>query len=307
LEEDFDAEFRAYASPTLSHLTALKPGDVFRKKEGVPPFDVGMLSDLVFPEGFVPNFSAEPFSKATFRHDLLGECDLWTYAGGFLDGQPILWDMAVDGIGRAWIQSIRFVEARVNSFGCGNQFIDAGILQYKPLDYGSQLGRLSFQDRIAFNERYNDISGILARLSPVRDFIRLSGYATRGPAFDVSTVAAFDATIAAPLGNLRADLRTDVQGDRVEIDLTYPGGYRLSLCSDDGGRHLEATAEGKGFRYAEVQLGGMGGFQKAWTRFRFCVRRSMNLVFEMTDDETQEDIIEAALKLAAVRPNFRGD
>lgn len=307
LKEDFDAEFRAYTSPSLQHLTALKPGDVFRKKEGVLPFDVGTLSDLVFPEGFVPDFSAEPVSKATFRHDLLGECDLWTYAGGSLDGRPILWDMAVDGLGRVWIQSIRFVEARVNSFGCGNQFIDAGILQYKPLDYGSQLGRLSFQDRIAFNERYNDISGVLALLSPVRDFIRLSGYAPRGPAFDVAAVVAFDTTISVPLGDLRADLRADVRDNHVEVDLTYSGGYRLSLRSDDGGRHLQVSAEGEGFRYEEAQFGGMGGFEKAWKRFQFCVRRSKNLVFETTDDETEEDIIEAALKAAAVRPNFRGD
>jgi hypothetical protein len=229
--------------------------------------------------------------------------------------------MAVDRSGRVWIQSIVFAEERINSYGCNNQFIDAGILQYKPLDYGVQLGRLSFEDRIPFDENYNDISHVLARLAPIRDFIAYSGYEPQGPGMEALADAwkaeegmfrlrgrEINAVIRHWRGDIHGEFRGETQGAFVDMELVYPGGYRLSLRSANGGSRLRIEAEGDSFRYDETQLGGLAGFERALNRFLFCVRRSLGLVFETTRQESNRDMIEAAIqRFANERPRFRSD
>ncbi len=81
--------------------------------------------------------------------------------------------MAHDSVGRTWIDGIKFTDMTPSSYGTGNVIIDSGILTSKPIEYERQANGLienTESTRIPGVSGYVDISSVLAKLRPIREF-----------------------------------------------------------------------------------------------------------------------------------------
>lgn len=136
---------------------------------------VADLGSLPLPEGFVPDFSAEPLRTYEGRHTTLGDTTYREYRGT-LNGREVVWTMAEAEGDRVWVQSIRYAEAQVTDFGTFDTAIDTGILTSKPVEYSSHLGNLpeAYRRPILDAEGnatpYEDITPLLAELAPIRSY-----------------------------------------------------------------------------------------------------------------------------------------
>jgi len=89
--------------------------------------------------------------------------------------REVIWTMAEDGTGRVWIQSIRFADAKPNSYGVYNEVIDSGILTSKPLEYSDQSYGVPETHRRPFNKIYEDITPLLDILQPIKKYREARG------------------------------------------------------------------------------------------------------------------------------------
>lgn len=122
--------------------------------------------------GFIPDFSVEPKYVKNQKHPILGEYKVEAF-DATLGGIPILWTLAYDKAGRTWIDGIKYTEMSPSSYGTGDTIIDSGILTSKPIDYIKQTeGLVDDVEKVEMPtiHGYRDISGVLAKLKPIRDF-----------------------------------------------------------------------------------------------------------------------------------------
>lgn len=325
LENDFKSEFVPYQSKSLAALRALKPGQVFRRKNEEAP-TMEQLRQLAYPDGFIPDFSQAPVARVETKHEALGPAWELSYDGAVLDGEPIRWTLVVDQAGRAWDRSIRFLENRVNSYGAHNQYIDAGILQYKPLDYGTQLGALDHAYKLPFDDSYYDITPMLAELRPIREFIEnadfsfippdpaATGELTAGQTFleqgyDEGILDLPDGNILDLMVYPSSDALDDVIIPELHVEmgeneytfiLTYEGAYELRVVNHYRESRLMVTGQGPDFHYEGVRIGGIGGIRYTIERFQKNVERSKGLVPDELDserrDHNEDEFLEALVR-----------
>jgi len=90
---------------------------------------------------------------------------------GTLNGKQVEWHMATDRVGRVWIDSIRYKDNPVSTYGTDTQVIDSGILVNKPLEYAHACTKLQDgTDKYLFDETYDDITPLLVNLLPIQKF-----------------------------------------------------------------------------------------------------------------------------------------
>jgi hypothetical protein len=208
--------------------------------------------------------------------------------------------LGVDQKGRAWIISIRFAEQNVNSYGMNNQFIDAGILVYKPLDYSLQLGALDPYYKIPFNGEYYDITPALGALKPIAQFIKqtIVSYVLPDPAAtrSLENRRTFLEEVYDPINGIMRfpngeaidlkikglfkeipELSVKIENDSYTFQLEYPG-YRLLVRNYYKHSKLEVEAVGNDFHYKEHRIGGLGGIQYTLERFKYSIQRERGLL-----------------------------
>jgi len=178
----------------IAHLQtdSLQPGRVFHTGRNDRTVDrvLETMRDLDYPEGFIPDFAAEPRRSYRARHTLLGEVTYREYGGSRLRTvgdreRELIWTVAedgrrADGSTRVWIQSIRLADARPTSYGVPDQVLDTGILTSKPVEYASQAELLEGTPYVAAlsngpsdgagESRYVDITPALDVLAPIRAY-----------------------------------------------------------------------------------------------------------------------------------------
>lgn len=126
-------------------------------------------------KGFVPSFDGDPKSRYDFNHTLLGKTAVEVFEGT-LDGRPVEWHMATDKDGRVWIERITFSNSDPSIFGNSKEFIDSGALTNKPLEYNDHswyLRDIKYNGKpamSAFGGQYNDITGFLNQLEPIKKY-----------------------------------------------------------------------------------------------------------------------------------------
>ncbi len=120
--------------------------------------------------GFVPDFSGLPEKIVSREHTLLGEVTIEDYHAVF-DNKPIIWSMARDKNGRVWVENVRFANAKVTSYGTFSPVLDAGIITNKPIEYTSGTSGLrADKEQKDFNGRYADITPLLSKLLPIKQY-----------------------------------------------------------------------------------------------------------------------------------------
>lgn len=199
----FNRELEFPAVQGLSNVRAMQPGAAFAEPRhpigdwptalGNAPAEISAaelierLSDISYPRGFVPDFTARPRRIFQVSESLLGPVTFREYAGGYLvqsggeRSRPILWVMGEDARGRAWVKSIRYADTEVNSFGLYQEVIDSGILTSKPLEYHEQSRALPPEYRPRFNDTYADITPALSLLQPIREYMAARNLPPREP------------------------------------------------------------------------------------------------------------------------------
>ncbi len=164
--------------------------DIQKFKAGVrylldkPNIVVNSLNKIRYPEGFVPDFNKGPTKTEIGHHTLLGDITYEFYEGK-LSQRSTEWIVAYDKEGRVWIDSIHFKDGEINSYGTPTEVIDSGALTNKPLDYhritspneDEAVRLVAMRDELmaagyikGFDNKYNDITPLLANLKPIQDF-----------------------------------------------------------------------------------------------------------------------------------------
>jgi len=185
----------------LESLWKLQPGKVLRgardaddeaMAKGIPGWqwnDVvpGSLSELQhyldhiqYPQGFIPDFTQQPLKTYQRHQSVLGDFTCYEFGGAKLGGRDLVWTMALDSQGRTWVQSVRYADAKPNSYGVYSEALDIGILASKPLEYDHQAEVLRRDDREhryfrPTKSRYVDITPMLGQLEPMRRFKQAMG------------------------------------------------------------------------------------------------------------------------------------
>lgn len=183
------------AFPRIAGMTDIQElGDTFRRPRNLEVWTkvlnshilheksaLEVLEALEYPQGFVPDFRREPRRTFTQPESLLGPVTFREYTGGYVlekvtgRHRPVVWTMGEDTAGRVWVQSIRYADASVNSYGVYSEVIDSGLLTAKPLEYKSQTTALPESHRPSFDEHYDDVSSALALLRPIREYRQARG------------------------------------------------------------------------------------------------------------------------------------
>lgn len=122
-------------------------------------------------QGFMPDFS-NPAEEFSATHTLLGDVTMRRFKT-FWQGKPIEWIMANDHEGRIWIDNIALSESSTNSYGIRSEFINAGALTNKPLEYTQYTTNLRpGSEKIPFHgtAKYDDITPVLEKLFPIKKY-----------------------------------------------------------------------------------------------------------------------------------------
>lgn len=137
-------------------------------------------------KGFLPDFTV-PDREFTEQHSLLGGVTMRTFRTTW-QGRPIEWIMANDNVGRIWIDNIVLIDSPVNSYGVKSEFINAGALTNKPLEYDMQARGLKYGEEKMFysnDSTYDDITLLLDDLYPIGQY-RKQYKIDRDPSIDPS-------------------------------------------------------------------------------------------------------------------------
>ncbi len=173
---------------SLKGPQAFQPGIAFNEKYR-KSFDLNQFvkASNKLPRGFIPHFSKGPKKTFSIEHTLISPyirkkikdgqlpaksnplVTVETFEG-ILHGRKVDWNMAYDAQGRVWIDSIRFSDGKVNTYGVQSEFINSGALTNKPLEYRSQVGLLNKEQFTEFNDSYADITPLLDELVPIQEF-----------------------------------------------------------------------------------------------------------------------------------------
>ncbi len=174
----FDDEVSKYDDDgVLNGPQQYKPGfgfsQEFRISEGLSTkVDV---ADFVhscdnLPEGFIPEFNKGPKNgPIQGENTLLGQIKIETYES-VLNGRKVDWKMAYDKEGRVWVDSIKFTDGEVNSYGIFSEVIDSGSLTNKPIEYKTRTDALDSTSAISFSSDYSDITPLIDQLRFIKDF-----------------------------------------------------------------------------------------------------------------------------------------
>jgi len=163
----FTSEVKIYDDAgVLAEFQKYPPGH-YDDESNVP--SVEDIRKLTYPDGFIPDFTQDPFLVENVNHTLLGPTILRKYMGQ-LNNRPVVWVMATDSANRIWIDRIYFADSKLTSYGVYDEVINSGILTNKPLEYASQAYYLDQNYKKSFNGKYVDITPILANLLPIEQY-----------------------------------------------------------------------------------------------------------------------------------------
>ncbi len=186
-------------TPGLREVQRHRPGSMFKLppppegQEAPPPNPTPLIRELAalkYPQGFIPDFTQRPVLSYQAPHEILGRVTYEEYAGGTLltaSGQmrPVIWTMARAEGNQTWVQAIRFVDSKVNSYGVYGEIIDSGVITSKPIEHSKQTDLLTGSPFVRelppghpYAGRYVDITPTLELLKPIRDYRRAKGLPT---------------------------------------------------------------------------------------------------------------------------------
>lgn len=311
-------EMRPYASKRLEGIRRYQPGDVYHRESDAamlavlqgkrlpPPPTPHTLERLSYPEGFLPDYNRRPRIESTRDHPLLGMYDTYIYEGGILGGQPIEWGFGI-AKGRVWIEFIRFCNGMVNSYGSSSTYIDAGILQMKPLEYSRQLDRLDPKYSLPFDGDYEDLAPILLALKPIREFIRhfpdrhyqfppltslVSGWNSENGILRLPPV---DKPLTLRLQGL-PEPELDFQSEKgVEVfQLRYAEDKILHISRKPGKSFMEIRGKVGDFSYQEVRIAESDSILQAMDRFRYTCLADLGRSGELPALRREEEQIHRA-------------
>jgi hypothetical protein len=131
---------------------------------------------MQLPEGFEPDFSAEPEKVYRTKHTMAGDTTVEVFSAK-LNGRSVEWHMAYDDEEkRVWIDHITFKDGKVTSYGTQQEVILAAALSAKPFDYVEQLdGMIEGRDWKRHSGSYGDISATLNKIPAIQHFRLMRG------------------------------------------------------------------------------------------------------------------------------------
>ena len=112
----------------------------------------GMLENMELLPGFEPDFTKPPIRKYAITHTIAGLCEVSVYNADYIN-RSIEWHMARSESGDIWVESIRFTDSEITSYGTPSEVILAGALSAKPYEY------IQCVENMVIDEDYEWISG----------------------------------------------------------------------------------------------------------------------------------------------------
>ncbi len=139
-----------------------------------PEVSRGMIEAMRLPDGFTPDFTAQPRRSYQTEHTILGKTRVEVYLVPY-KGKDIEWHVATDeSTGTVWLERLAVKGGGVTKYGTRRDLILAGALNAKPVDYRSQTPQMvegEDYDAIA-GGTYVSVKKTLDRMPWVRDYRR---------------------------------------------------------------------------------------------------------------------------------------
>lgn len=169
-----DKLLRKFTSTSMSkedvkRLTGFDPAYHQQGAESAYMRQIAGLNAELEASGVIPDFTREPDDIQLTSHPQLGLVANETFRQA-INGRVVEWKMAHTKDGKAWIESIRFEDAKASPYGTDAELLYSGILTAKPLEYNNQCDGLPQSLRRNQGNGYSDITPFLEQLAPIAQY-----------------------------------------------------------------------------------------------------------------------------------------
>lgn len=178
LDAEFEGEHSKHdLGQDYQRINDCKPGSCFETHPSNAKNWGTFLSQLTYPEGFLPTFK-DPPKISDHIHPIVGQYRAYVFSSK-LNNREVHWRFCVakeriNNQPQIWIERTHFADSKVTSFGTYSDILNTGPLANKVIEYQEQAKGLAPAEFDNLPNKwgadYISLAPLLANLKPIKDF-----------------------------------------------------------------------------------------------------------------------------------------